>query len=199
MSSAAAITVWFGRAVWLESGRSARASRVTFAIAAVALTLLLVRQTMEIEVVLEVALIQVRSLEATQAAVAAVLTAAFMAFAWTRIARRLSHDARRTATLTFIAVFLVQSLVYAFHESAEAGVLPWSEVLHVASEPYGPEGVYGRGVSYLLFVLPLVSIVVMPARDLALHFWHSSRRRAFVTASILGATCVVLILSLIHI
>ena len=56
-------------------------------------------------------------------------------------------------------MFFVQALVYAFHESAEAGFLPWSEVLHVASEPYGPDGVYGKYVSLLLLAVPIVTAV----------------------------------------
>ena len=54
-------------------------------------------------------------------------------------------------------MFFLQALVYAFHESAEAGFLPWSEVLHAASEPYGPDGVYGQYVSYLLLAVPAVA------------------------------------------
>jgi hypothetical protein len=190
-TTAAAITIAFGRAVRSDSlGRS----RWVAVAAGAALTLLLVRQTMEIEVVLEASLIQLRSLEATQAASGAVAAAAFAAFVWTRLAARLSRDTLRVATLTFTAVFLVQALVYAFHESAEARVLPWSEVLHTASEPYGPEGEYGRGVSYLLFVLPMVSVLVLPLGDVAARVWRSSRRHAVATASMLGVVaCAVLI------
>src|SRR4029077_19492788 len=61
-----------------------------------------------------------------------------------------SPVAGAAATKACIGVFFLQALVYAFHESAEAGFLPWSEVLHAASEPYGPDGVYGQYVSYLL-------------------------------------------------
>jgi hypothetical protein len=212
-TTAAAITIAFGRAVRsdsrlrsrVERASSGEARRSAFgakaarvapwsAIAAgAALTLLLVRQTMEIAVVLEASLIQLRSLEATQAASGAVAAAAFAAFVWTRLAARLSRDTLRVATLTFTAVFLVQALVYAFHESAEARVLPWSEILHTASEPYGPEGEYGRGVSYLLFVLPMVSVLVLPLGDVAARVWRSSRRHAVATASMLGVACVVLI------
>jgi hypothetical protein len=189
-ASAAAITIAFAGAV--RSGSLKRSALVAIA-AGAALTLLLVRQTMEIEVVLEASVIQLRSLEATQAAAGAVAAAAVVAFVWTRIGARLSRETLRVATLTFTAVFLVQALVYAFHESAEARVLPWSEVLHTASEPYGPEGEYGRGVSYLLFVLPMVSVLVLPLRDVAIRVWRSSRRHAVATASMLGVACVVLI------
>ena len=41
------------------------------------------------------------------------------------------------------------------HELAEAHVLPNSEALHAATEAYGPDGVYGHYLSYMLVVLPL--------------------------------------------
>ena len=214
-TAAVAITIAFGRAAWsrsldtwpakpfdspltlsLSKGErfaQDRSQRSVYAMTIVALTLLLVRQTLEIEVVLEAALIQLRSLDATIAVCAAVAAASFIAFAWTRIAIRLSRNALRTATVTFTTVFFVQSLVYAFHESAEARVLPWSDVLHAASEPYGPEGEYGRSVSYLLFVLPLVSVFVMPLRDLAARVWIASGRRRVVMRSMLAAVCVIVI------
>jgi hypothetical protein len=50
--------------------------------------------------------------------------------------------------------------MYAFHESAEARLLPWSDALHAATEPYGPDGVYGRYASGLLFVIPLAAAVL---------------------------------------
>jgi len=50
----------------------------------------------------------------------------------------------------------VQLLIYGFHELAEAHVLgASSEALHWATEPYGPDGVYGQYLTYLLVALPL--------------------------------------------
>jgi len=34
-------------------------------------------------------------------------------------------------------------------------VLPYSEQLHWATEPYGPDGRYGRLLTYLLVLLPV--------------------------------------------
>ena len=47
-------------------------------------------------------------------------------------------------------LFIVQGVIYAFHEFSEARLLPWSDVLHAASEPYGPDGAYGIHFSDLL-------------------------------------------------
>ena len=58
-------------------------------------------------------------------------------------------------TAIFLFVFVVQLMIYGFHELAEARVLPDSAVLHDATEPYGPDGIYGQYLTYLLVLLPL--------------------------------------------
>jgi len=58
-------------------------------------------------------------------------------------------------TAIFLLVFVVQLFIYGFHELAEAHVLPNSEALHWATEPYGPDGRYGQILSYALLALPL--------------------------------------------
>jgi len=155
-TATAGITIGFWRSLRSDG------ARVPLIAAAAALTLVVVRQTMEIEVVLQASLVELRSFEATVAAGGAVICAACLAFAWTQIARRFSMNAVHHATIAFVVVFLIQALIYALHESAEARVLPWSDVLHEASEPYGPEGAYGRGISFLLFALPLLKAQELP-------------------------------------
>jgi hypothetical protein len=185
-ASTVAFTIWFARSV-----RSGDLRAPLLAVVA-AQTLILVRQTMEIEVVLWAAFVELRSLDATVAVCGAVLVSALAALAWTLIARRLSVDAVREAGMAFAAVFLVQGIVYALHESAEARWLPWSEPIHAASEPYGPEGQYGQKVSFLLFAIPLLSIAVIPLRDRAARLWRARPRR-LIAASMLGAVCLVAI------
>jgi high-affinity iron transporter len=58
-------------------------------------------------------------------------------------------------TAVFLLVFVVQLLIYGFHELAEANVLPNSQPLHDATEAYGPDGIYGQYLTYLLVLLPL--------------------------------------------
>ena len=52
-------------------------------------------------------------------------------------------------------MFVVQFLIYGFHELTEANIFPYSEPLHWATEPYGPDGRYGQYLTYLLVMLPL--------------------------------------------
>jgi hypothetical protein len=185
-ASTVVFTIWFVRSVRSED------LRAPLLAVAVAVTLTLIRQTMEIEVVLWAAFVELRSLEATLAVFGAVVVSLLAALVWTLIARRLSRDAVRDAAIAFAAVFLVQGMVYAVHESAEARWLPWSEPIHTASEPYGPEGQYGLKVSFLLFVVPLVSVVVMPLRDRAAPLW---RRRPRLAAASIACALSVLVLT----
>jgi hypothetical protein len=119
---------------------------------------IVVRQTMEIGSVLAVAAFELRSFDATSAIVVAVVTAAVVAWLWTRAIGALSPQLVAVATRAFGLVFLAQLAVYAFHESAEARLLPWSEPLHAATEPYGPDGVYGVHFSDLLILGPIAVV-----------------------------------------
>src|SRR5947207_3231378 len=70
----------------------------------------------------------------------------------------MTYRTMHRATVMVAGLFVVQTAVYAFHESAEARLLPWSELLHAATEPYGPDGAYGRYYSALLLVMPLMAV-----------------------------------------
>jgi high-affinity iron transporter len=52
-------------------------------------------------------------------------------------------------------VFVAQLLIYGFHELTEANIFPYSEPLHLATEPYGPDGPYGKYLTYILVLLPM--------------------------------------------
>jgi len=74
-----------------------------------------------------------------------VLGAALVAWAWTRYGRRINLARFFQVTAVFLLIFSVQLVIYTFHELFEAGVVPVvdNEYGHIATEPYGPEGVYG--------------------------------------------------------
>ena len=137
---------------------------------AIATVLIVTRQTMEIAVT-GWAAFGMGSLEALTSIAGGVMLTLIVAYVYVRVGRHLSSPACAAATRAFVGVFFVQALIYAFHESAEAGLLPWSEMLHAASEPYGPDGVYGQNVSYLLLAAPLVA-------GLAAHMRVASRGSA---------------------
>jgi hypothetical protein len=190
-----------GRVLWSACCSSSnRRLRFAWGVAlAGAVVLLMTRQTMEIDVVFVAAAFEVRSLDATVAVSAGVAAALAMAVGYVWLSRRFSAPALVSATRAFGGIFLGQALIYAFHESAEAGLLPWSPILHAASEPYGPDGIYGRNLSYVLVVLPVLAAVVagVGARRAAPSPTWRERVRArprwtWALMSALGAACVLL-------
>ena len=166
---ALALAIWFARRIWqgLPSSLTDAESRprhfyaLAFALAA---TLIITRQTMEIAIVSAAAL-QLRALDPLLAIISGAAVSLTVTALWWSIGRRLANAALCNATCVFAVLFVGQVAMYAFHESAEAGLLPWSQVLHAATEPYGPDGVYGRYVSALFFVIPLaVAVATLKAR-----------------------------------
>jgi high-affinity iron transporter len=88
-------------------------------------------------------------------ALAGVSLAALVAWAWSRYGHRVNLGLFFQVTSVFLLLFAVQLLIYAFHESTEANVLPIdNEYWHIATEPYGPEGQYGAWLSYSLVLVP---------------------------------------------
>jgi high-affinity iron transporter len=129
--------------------------------------LMISREGMETALLMNALLFQVRSGQIIAGAVAGTLTAAGVAWLWSRYGHRVNLARFFQVTAVFLMVFVVQLLIYGFHELTEANIFPYSEPLHWATEPYGPDGRYGQYISYLLVVLPLGWLVIsslMPAR-----------------------------------
>src|SRR6187397_1174300 len=117
--------------------------------------LMITREGMETAMLMNALLFQVKAMSIAGGAIAGTLIAAFIAFLWSRYGHRVNLSRFFQVTAIFLLVFVVQLLIYGFHELAEAHVLPNSEALHWATEPYGPDGVYGQWLTYLLVILPL--------------------------------------------
>jgi high-affinity iron transporter len=117
--------------------------------------LMITREGMEAAMLMNALLFQVKAMNIAGGAIGGTLAAAFIAFLWSRYGHRVNLARFFQVTAVFLLVFVVQLLIYGFHELAEAGVLPNSEALHWATEPYGPDGVYGHYLTYMLVVLPL--------------------------------------------
>ena len=117
--------------------------------------LMITREGMETAMLMNALLFQVQAMNIIAGAVAGTLIAAFIAFLWSRYGHRVNLGRFFQVTAVFLLVFVVQLVIYGFHELAEANVLPNSEALHWATEPYGPDGVYGQYLTYLLVAMPL--------------------------------------------
>jgi high-affinity iron transporter len=117
--------------------------------------LMITREGMETAMLMNALLFQVKALSIAAGAMGGTVVAAFIAFLWSRYGHRVNLARFFQVTAIFLLVFVVQLLIYGFHELAEAHVLPNSEALHWATEPYGPDGMYGQYLTYLLVALPL--------------------------------------------
>ena len=75
------------------------------------------------------------------------LAAALIAFIWTRVGRAINLKLFFQTTSIFLMLFVLQILLYSFHEFTETGFFPNGEYWHALTEPYGPDGLYGRWIS----------------------------------------------------
>jgi len=136
-----------------------------------AFTLLMItREGMETALLMGTLAFQVKSASLIGGAILGVASAAFIASLWSRYGHRVNLGLFFQVTAVFLLIFVIQLLIYGFHELTEANIFPYSEPLHWATEPYGPDGRYGQYLSYLLVMLPLGWLVVsslMPRRTAA--------------------------------
>ena len=88
-------------------------------------------------------------------AIGGMTIAAFVASLWSRFGHRVNLGLFFQVTAVFLMIFVVQLLIYGFHELTEANIFPYSEPLHIATEPYGPDGLYGKYLTYLLVLMPM--------------------------------------------
>ncbi len=117
--------------------------------------LMITREGMETALLMNALLFQVKQLEIISGAVAGTVVAAFVAWLWTRYGHRINLARFFQVTAIFLVVFVIQLVIYGVHELTEANIFPNSQPWHDATEPFGPDGIYGQYLSYLLVVLPV--------------------------------------------
>jgi high-affinity iron transporter len=131
--------------------------------------LMITREGMETALLMGTLLFQnIGSTSLIGGAFAGTIVAAFVAWLWSRYGHRVNLGLFFQVTAVFLFVFVVQLLIYGFHEMTEANIFPHSEALHWATEPYGPDGRYGQYLTYLLVMMPLGWLVIsslMPRRQ----------------------------------
>lgn len=117
--------------------------------------LMITREGMETALLIGTLLFQVGVSAVVVGAIGGTVCAAAVAWLWSRYGHRVNLALFFQVTAVFLAVFVVQLVIYGFHELTEANLFPYSEPLHWATEPYGPDGRYGRFLTYLLVLLPM--------------------------------------------
>jgi hypothetical protein len=171
LAAVALLAAW--RAPVISTTEPRAPPRLVLLLIAGAALLAVVRQTMEIATVLRVALVDLKSMEAAGATIGGFGLGVAVAYFYWRAGRSVAAPVLHAAVRTFGVLFIAQAALYAFHESAESGWLPWSEALHAATEPYGPDGRYGPLGSGLVASLPvLAAIAAARARPRAATAWR---------------------------
>ncbi len=94
-------------------------------------------------------LIQVRQPAFLVGAGLGLLCTGVLAWLWVRCSHLINLQLFFQVTSTFLLLFLAQVGFSAFHELTEAGVLPHSEMLHAATEPWSADGRYGQWFSLI--------------------------------------------------
>jgi hypothetical protein len=59
----------------------------------------------------------------------------------------------------------VQILFYAVHEFSEAEILPNSEAIHLATEPYSADGRYSMHIMFGMVAICAIWLAVMTLKD----------------------------------
>jgi high-affinity iron transporter len=126
---------------------SSPASRALAVLGIFAFTVLMVtREGMETALML----IQVKNTRFILGSLLGIVAAALMSWAWAHYGHRINLKRFFQVTGLFLLLFTAQIVFYAIHELSEAEVLPHSEAIHTATEPFSPVGVYGKWFSVLM-------------------------------------------------
>jgi high-affinity iron transporter len=143
----------------LESS-SAKVGRAAF-LGVFGFTLLMItREGMETALLMNSLLFQVKSMQIVSGAAAGTVAAACVAWLWSRYGYRVNLSRFFQVTALFLLIFVVQLLIYGVHELTEANVFPNSQPWHEATEPFGPDGIYGQYLTYMLVALPLAWLAI---------------------------------------
>jgi high-affinity iron transporter len=120
-------------------------------------TLMISREGMETALLL----MQLRAtIDLAFGAAMGIAGAAGIAFLWSRYGHRINLALFFQATAIFLFVFVVQLLIQSVHEMSEQGFLPYSEIIHDATEAWGPDSMFGHTLTYMLVVLPIAWVAL---------------------------------------
>lgn len=120
-----------------ESGRRAWLGVLAFT------TFMITREGMETALLL----IQIHEPRIVGGILMGIAAAVALAFAWVKFGRLINLKLFFQVTALFLLLCVAQILFYSFHEMTELGVLPHSEALHAATEPFSSRGIYGKWIT----------------------------------------------------
>jgi len=111
--------------------------------------LMITREGMETALML----LQIRDPHLISVGLLGLAAAGAFAWSWAHFAHLINVKRFFQVTGIFLLLFMVQVGIYSFHEFAEAGLLPNSEILHAATEKFSPDGLYGKWFSLVMIFL----------------------------------------------
>jgi high-affinity iron transporter len=122
--------------------------------------LMIAREGMETALLMNALLFQVKSPQIIGGALGGTAIAAFVAWLWSKYGHRVNLARFFQVTAVFLGVFVVQLLIYSFHEFTETHLWAGSDYWHWLTEPYSPDGIYGQYFTYALVILPLAWLAI---------------------------------------
>jgi hypothetical protein len=168
-------------------------SEPTWLTLSIGTSLVVVRQSMVVASTLWIVVADARSLDGALVMIGSIAVAIAVALAVAAAARRLHVAPLRAALITFAAAFLAETAFCVLHKLAESRLIPSAEAIDLATEPYGPDGIYGFYLTYALAVVPFAAAAIVAA---AQRFGQRLRRALAIgagTAFGVGGMLVVLI------
>ena len=108
--------------------------------------LMITREGMETALML----MQVKDPNVINGALLGLGAAILFAIGWAKFGHLINVKRFFQVTSIFLLLFMVQVAIYSFHEFTEAGLLPNSEALHLATEKFSPDGLYGKWFSPIM-------------------------------------------------
>src|SRR5215813_5244692 len=129
------------------SAVSSKSSRVAAVLGVFLFTFLMItREGMETALML----LQVKHSNLISGALLGLCAAIAFAWGWARFGHLINVKRFFQVTGIFLLLFMIQVGIYSFHEFAEAGLLPNSDILHEATEKFSPDGLYGKWFSVVM-------------------------------------------------
>ncbi len=116
--------------------------------------LMITREGMETALLIATALFQLKSVPVVAGLALGLAAAGAIGFLWTRLGKNVDLRTILNVSAVFLAIFLLQLVLYGVHELAEARLFPASQAIHDATEILGPDGLIGHVLAYSLAVIP---------------------------------------------
>ena len=91
--------------------------------------------------------------------------AAAMSWFWAHYGHRINVKRFFQVTGLFLLLFTVQIVFYAIHEFSEAELLPNSEAIHLATEPYSADGRYSLWIMFGMVAICALWLATVTALD----------------------------------